>query len=185
MPDQRLLARLAELVHRDFEITADVVAHIAEVDARRLFLGEACSSMFVYCTERLFMSEPQAYKYIRAARAARLFPRIFEMLTAGEIHLAGLTLLAPHLTEDNHGELLAAARRKSKRAIEKLLAETFPNPDVPAMVRKLPVPRMSAAAPVIRSATRPQPAADADADADASRRDRVALQGRLRPRPDP
>jgi hypothetical protein len=35
---------------------------------------------------------------------------------AGELHLSGVTLLAPHLTEETCTELLAAARHKSDRA---------------------------------------------------------------------
>ena len=54
-------------------------------------------------------------------------------------------LLAPRLTPENHVELLDLARHKSKRAIEELLADRAPKPDVPGQVRKLPVPRSTSA----------------------------------------
>src|SRR3989304_2258602 len=128
LPPDVLLAHPRTLAPRDHQLTADLVAHLAEVDARRLYLDEACSSMFTYCVERLRMSEPTAYKRIEAARAARRFPVIFERIAAGELHLAAVTLLAPRLTEDNHLELLAEAAHRSKREVERLLARRFPRP---------------------------------------------------------
>ena len=47
------------------------------------------------------------------------------MLARGEIHLSGLGVLAAHLTDANHRELLANAAGKSKRAIEELIAARF------------------------------------------------------------
>src|SRR3990172_5527182 len=77
LPPDVLLAHLRTLAARDHQLTADLVAHLAEVDARRLYLDEACSSMFTYCVERLHMSEPTAYKRIEAARAAGRLPGVF------------------------------------------------------------------------------------------------------------
>jgi hypothetical protein len=62
------------------------------------------------------------------------------MLRTGQIHKSGLVVLAPHLTEENHRELLAAAKHRSKRQIEMLVAEWFPRPDVPSRIRKVPAP---------------------------------------------
>ena len=62
------------LVRHSRVTEAELVAHIAEVDARRLFAREACSSMFAYCTQRLLFSEAEAYLRIAAARASRPTP---------------------------------------------------------------------------------------------------------------
>ena len=97
--------------------------------------------MFGYCTEVLHFSEAQASHRIHAARAARPYPVVFEKIRKGELHVAGLSLLAPVLTPENHEEVLELARHKSKRAIEVLLADRAPKPDVPARVRQLPEPR--------------------------------------------
>jgi hypothetical protein len=59
------------------------------------------------------------------------------MLAEGAIHLTGLVLLAPHLTEENHAELLARARFRTKREIEHLVAEIAPRADVPARIEPL------------------------------------------------
>src|SRR3990172_8920328 len=159
LPPDVLLAHLRTLAARDHQLTADLVAHLAEVDARRLYLDEACSSMFTYCVERLHMSEPTAYKRIEAARAARRFPVIFARVAAGELHLTAVTLLAPRLTEDNHLELLAQAAYRSKRDLERLLAARFPRPDVAADLRKAPERRAPPPAPTQRAAPPPPAAA--------------------------
>lgn len=148
LPPEALLQTLGLLVSRDHQLTADLLAHLAEVDARALFLEHACSSMFIYCVDRLHMSEPTAYKRILAGRTARRFPVIFERVERGALHLTGITLLSPHLTEENHRELLEAASHRSKREIEQLLASRFPRADVAAQIRKAPArPSAPPAAP--------------------------------------
>ncbi len=136
--DQELLRKLKRLVVRSAVLEAELLAHLAEVDARKLYLREACSSMFVYCTKVLHFAESAAYHRITAARVARRYPEVLERLKAGEIHLAGISLLAHRLTLENHRELLAGAKHRSKRQIEQLVADLRPKPAAPAIVRKLP-----------------------------------------------
>jgi hypothetical protein len=150
LSDRDLLRALRELVARDREVEADLLAHLGEVDARALYLEEGCTSMFAYCTEVLHFSEASAYHRIQAARAARAYPVLLERLRRGELHLSGVKLLAPHLTPENHVELLDHARHRTKRAIEALLADRAPKPDAPSLVRKLPQSRPATAALVGR-----------------------------------
>ncbi len=76
LSDDELLRHLTELVSRVRRVEADLVAHIGEVDERRLYAREACSSMFAYATEVLHLSEAEAYLRIAVARAARKFPTL-------------------------------------------------------------------------------------------------------------
>ncbi len=46
--DDALLERLGSLVRRQNALTAELLAHIGEVDRRRLYLREACSLMHRY-----------------------------------------------------------------------------------------------------------------------------------------
>jgi hypothetical protein len=137
LPDPVLLRDLAALVAQDRATTAALLAHIAEVDARKLYLPAAHPSMFSYCVHELRLSEEAAFKRIHAARAARQFPAIFAALADGRLHLSAVVMLAPHLTLENADELLAAAAQKSKAEIEQLLALRFPRPDLPERVRQL------------------------------------------------
>jgi len=126
------------LVARDRATIAELLAHLAEVDERRLYLPAAHPSMYSYCVHELRLSEDSAFKRIRAARAARQFPAIFGAVADGRLHVTAVVRLAPYLTPENADELLAAAAHKSKSEIEQLVAERFPRPDVAARVEALP-----------------------------------------------
>ena len=136
--DDELLHRLSELLQQSRRVESELVAHIAEVDERRLFAREAFPSMFAYCTEALHMSEAEAYLRIGVARASRKHPMLLAMLGDGRLHLTGISLLAPYLTEANRDTVLSRAAYRSKRKIEELVAEISPKPDVPTTIRKLP-----------------------------------------------
>jgi hypothetical protein len=140
LTDGELLLRLADILRQSRRKEADLVAHIGEADARRLYAREASPSMFVYCTERLHLSEAEAYLRIAAVRASREHPILLAMLADGRLHLTAIAKLAPHLTPDNRDAVLKRATHRSKRQIEELAAELAPRPDAPALIRKLPEP---------------------------------------------
>jgi len=143
--NQQLLLGVKHLVGREREATADVVAHLAEIDARELYLQEGCSSLYKYCIEVLHLSEWAAYHRIDVARLARRFPVIFEKLAEGSIHLSALRILGPCLTEENHRSLLEAARHKSKEEVGKLAVTVRPKAEVTNTIRKLPGWKVAAA----------------------------------------
>ncbi len=137
MSDVELIERLAVLVLEEQRVTAAVLLHVAEVEARGLHLGAACPSMYAYCTRVLGMSEDEAFKRIRAARALRRYPVVAEAVAAGRLHLTAVVLLAPHLTDENALELVAEASGKSKAEIEIVLARRAPRPDVPPRLERV------------------------------------------------
>ena len=141
IPDDELLRRLGELVSHSRRVEADLVVHIGEVDERGLYAREASPSMFAYCTERLHLSEAEAYRRITVARAARKHEMLLAMLRDGRLHLTGIAMLAPLLTRDNRDALLERATHRSKRQIQELVAELSPRPDAPSVMRKLPQKR--------------------------------------------
>jgi hypothetical protein len=69
---------------------------------------------------------------------------VLQLLERNELHLSAIKLLAPHLTQANHAELLGRARCRSKREVELIVAELAPKPDVASVLRKLPAARASA-----------------------------------------
>ena len=142
LTDPELLRGLASLVAQDRVTTATLLAHIAEFDARRLYLPAAYPSTFAYCVHELRLSEEAAFKRIHAARTARRFPAIFAALAEGRFHLSAVVMLAPHLSPENADELLAAATHRTKAEIEELLAQRFPRPDRPERVEAIPAPAL-------------------------------------------
>ena len=163
LTDEQLIFEVKALAGREREATARLIASLAELDARRLYLGEGFRSLFTYCTECLHLSEHAAYGRIEAARAARQWPVILELLSDGSITLTTVCLLAAHLTAGNHRGLLEAAKHKSKREVESQVAALVPLPAVLSCVRKLPATRPTAAPALALSPTAtPTPADVAD-----------------------
>ncbi len=91
--DRELLEALARVAGEDRRLTAELLALLGEVDARRLYLGEGCSSLFTYCTHVLRFSEHAAYHRIEAARAAREFPMLLTLVAEGEVTMTTVALL--------------------------------------------------------------------------------------------
>jgi hypothetical protein len=127
LSDRELLVETRRVAESERHATAGLISLLAEVDARRLYLGEGYSSLFAYCTRALRLSEQAAYARIEAARAGRRFPVILPCLSEGSLTLTTVGLLAPHLTDDNSGHLLNAARHQTKRQVEQLVAAIHGN----------------------------------------------------------
>jgi len=116
---------------------AVAIAHIAEYEARGLHLDDGYPTMQIYCVEVLGYSEDAAWRRVKAAETSRKFPTILPMLADGRLHLTAVTMLAPFLNSKNADELLGLATRKNKKAIESLLAERFPRPDLPTRLEPI------------------------------------------------
>src|SRR5262245_36720281 len=172
LTDAQLIGSLEGLLASCRRSGARLIAHLAEVEERRLHLRMACSSMFVYCTARLGMSEDEACRRIDAARLARRFPSAYGLLEDGALNLTTLCLLKPHICGDNSAELLAGVSGKSVGDAREWLAARFPQRDVPETIRKVPQPR--GAAPSEQAASTPAtsmpliPVVERPAAADAS-----------------
>jgi len=122
LSDEALLARVKELAGRERDATAQLIASLIELDVRKLYLGQGCPSLYIYCTEVLCLSEHAAYGRITACRTAKRFPIILDLLADGSITLTTVCLLSAHLTPENHRELLESVRYKSRREVERMLA---------------------------------------------------------------
>ncbi len=148
MTNDELMASLKTLLGRERDVMVEVLLHLGEVEARGLHLQLAYSSMHVYCVEALNFSEHQAFERMTAARALRKFGVIADVMRDGALHLSGLAMLAPHLTDGNHEALIAKARFQSKRAIEVIVASMKPEAPKPDRVKPI-VPRIKALGPAL------------------------------------
>ena len=108
LDDDSLLDAAKRLATEERRATAALLRALMEIDSRRLYLGQGCASMFAYCTQVLHLAEGAAYNRIEAARAARNYPVILDLLEESAITLTAVRLLAPHLTTEN-----AAGKRDS------------------------------------------------------------------------
>ena len=162
LSDQELIAETKRLAAAERVATAALIRSLMELDARRLYLGEGCASLFKYCTEVLRLSEDAAYNRMEVARTSRRIPAILDAIERGELTLTAARRLGPHLTTLNCADALAAARFKTKAGIEELIATLSPKPDVAPTIRKLPdvaqVAARLATLPVLQRPVEPQSA---------------------------
>ena len=143
LDDQALKLSLGTRAGSERAATADFLADIAEFDARRLYVPSGYDSMYAYSLRELRLSEDAAVMRIRAARAARLFPEIFPALAEGRLSLTAVFLLSRHVMDEQGNrapggqELVAEAMDKTKGEIQRLIAERFPQPDLPSKLEAL------------------------------------------------
>lgn len=130
LSDAQLLETVKQLAVQERKATAALVRSLREVDTRRLYLRDGCSSLFTWCTQVIGLGEGAAYNRIEVARAARRVPELLEALDDGSLTLASARVLAPHVTPDNQSQLIADARHKSKREVERLVAAVHPLAEV-------------------------------------------------------
>ena len=146
LSDDALHERIKALAGGERVASVELIGHLSELDVRNAYLGHGVTSLFRYCTQILHLSEHAVYNRIAAARAVRRFPVILDLLADGSVNLTTVTILAPHLTPENHRSVLEEATHRSKEEVEVIKARLSPRPDVPATIRKLPAPRPVAAA---------------------------------------
>jgi 5-methylcytosine-specific restriction endonuclease McrA len=147
LTDDALRHGLHELVVHDRKNTVRLLIHLGEFDSRRLYRAEGYSWMNAYCIGALRMSEDVAKKRIRVARKARLYPRILSGLADGSLTLTSVSMLCPYLTDRNAAELLHAAEGKTLEQVAELIAEHFPQADLPSLIQPLSAPILPALMP--------------------------------------
>ncbi len=159
VPSPVLLRELSALVAKDRLNTADLLAHLGEVEARRLYAPASCSSMHVYCVKVLRLSEDAAIKRLRVARMARRYPAIFPAIADGRLTLTAVLMLRRYIVPANAARLLALAEGRTTAELAEALAAEFPEADVPTKLEPLaPAGAASLAASVDRAAIAAGPA---------------------------
>ena len=136
--NEELEASLAGLLGAGARVEARIVAHLAEVEARRWHLLVGCSSLYDYCHKRLGLSDYEAFTRIAAARVARKYPIVFQMLERRALHLTAICEIRDFLTAENHRELLEQVSGRTKLQVREVLARWFPQADLPSSMKKLP-----------------------------------------------
>lgn len=143
--DDELLGKVSALAETERFTLADFLIHLGELGERDACQRRGYSSVFAYLTRRLGYAESDAIRRVRAARAARLYPPLLRLLAAGELHLVGIALLEPFLTQKNHRGLIQKACGKSQREIERMIAALSPAAAEPRdRIRALPSPAPTA-----------------------------------------
>src|SRR5687768_6696624 len=113
---------------------AGFLAHLGEVEDRRLHLRAAMPSLWAVCIRRYHLSKNETALRVAVTRLARRFPVILDGIARGDLNMTNVRLLADYLSPDNHDELLRAVHHKTKIEVQELIAARFPRPDGPTHI---------------------------------------------------
>ncbi|HXK18757.1 MAG TPA: HNH endonuclease signature motif containing protein [Polyangiaceae bacterium] len=137
LTDDELLANTRRLVGKSNQLLAALLVHLAEVETRGVHRTRRCASLYTYCIYELRFSEDAAARRSAAARFVKEFPALFDAVADGELHLTGLLMIGPHLTPENHAEVLGRAKFRTKKELTKLVRELNPLPQLPDRIEPL------------------------------------------------
>src|SRR3954464_12025329 len=131
LSDDELLANTRRLVGKSNQLLAALLVHLAEVEVRGVHRTRSCASLYTYCIYELRFSEDAAARRSAAARFAKEFPVLLDAVAAGELHLTGLLMIGPHLTTENHAQVLARGIFRTKKDRASLVHRFYPLADIP------------------------------------------------------
>ena len=88
LSDRALLRQTSTLVRHERHLQGAIIDHLAEIEARRLFLQRGCSSLFDYAVRELGYSDAAAGRRIGAVRLCADQPGARERLRDGSLTLS-------------------------------------------------------------------------------------------------
>ena len=139
--DQDLLLAMDNLVQQERELLTAVLAHLREIERRRLFCDLGFPSLFAYAVEKLGYSHDQAFRRITAMRLLKELPELREKLESGILTLTNLSMAATlfrrekQMTVEQKREFLKKLENRSSRETEQIIAAASPRPHTPDRVK--------------------------------------------------
>ena len=117
---------------------AKLIAHIAEMSARKVALELGYKNLFDYCIRRLNLSEGAVPARIHVANVSRRFPQLLVALAENRISLTVASLLAAHVSENNVDKLISDCAGMTRKQTEVYLVTLRPKPVFEPSIRKRP-----------------------------------------------
>ena len=135
LSDDQLLRSVETLACRERHAMAQLIAALVELDRRKLFLGQG----YPPCSPTARRCSTYRARGVRSDRGRSIRAPVSVVSTSEKRDRdAHDDLLAGASPDGYNHRLAAAARHKSRREVEQLVAMTRPKADAPAVVRKLP-----------------------------------------------
>ncbi len=126
LSNNELLFRMSLATRGERAMTIKILHHLNEIERRKLYLDQGCSSLFDYCTRRLKYSSSAAARRIHSARCIKRHSDVLEMLRDRDLSLSTISLIAPILDCNNKATILERVRGKSYREVEHVASEYRP-----------------------------------------------------------
>lgn len=127
--DEGLEMGLRAALGREREAAAEVVAHLIEVDRRRLYAERGYATLWEYAVAELSLSEDQAARRVKAVESVKAAPAALALLRSGALTMSVLAELSFVLRAGREfgvvdgDEVLDFARGRSVREVRRWVAE--------------------------------------------------------------
>ncbi len=108
------------------KLECEMIDLLQAIEACRGFAELGYTSLFVYVTGELGLSEDCAYKLITVSRKAKEVPLLFRAIAEGTITVSKAVVISPVITVENSEHWISMASSLSKRNLEKAVAEVRP-----------------------------------------------------------
>ena len=136
-----LIANFSDLVQKERQLTAQVLACIAEIDRRQLYLAKGYSSLFDFLVRDYGYSPGAAMRRVDGARLLRELPEVKEKIERGTLTLSQANQIQRaaremkkterFLSTEEKQELILQVEHASKKETEKIIAERLHLPVMP------------------------------------------------------
>jgi hypothetical protein len=126
-----LVARLAELLHREHDAMAEFLVALAEFDRAKGWRELGYAGLFPFLERELGLSKSAAFFRMKAAQLIQAFPEIVEPLRDGRLCLSTIAEVAKVLTPENREAVVPRFFHRSKQEAMEISAELAPVQDPP------------------------------------------------------
>lgn len=133
--DRQLLSRIRKLSETERATVLSILAHLIEIDRRRLYLPRGYSSLFEFCVKHLGYSESTAGRRIAIARCIRDFPGVYRLLARGRTNFSNVAKISGIITPGNAERLLAGIEGRSSREVDLIVSRHKPKSSIRDRVR--------------------------------------------------
>src|SRR6218665_1758045 len=145
--DDTLFERTHQLVREERRLTLDVIHHLREIQARKLYLERGYPSLFEMCITEFKYSPAAAQRRIEAMRLIQDMPHVEEKIAAGQISLSTAAQVQSFFRKEEKAdkaysleqkaEILESLVGKSTREVERELVKLSPEQAPPEKERWL------------------------------------------------
>jgi len=156
VPADALTARLYEIRQEERSLLVEFLAHLAELDRRKIVLALGYPSLFAFCTDYLGLTKSSAFRRTTAARLVARFPLAADFLADGRLCLTTLVELRDVLEEARLLEILDRAAGRTEDQVKELVCALRPQPAPPDLLRRLPAPPPPAPPPEVGAGPEPK-----------------------------
>lgn len=143
LTDQQLHIDTKNLASYERKITAQLLHHFREIEARKLFSEYGYKSLYAYAVQELGFSEAAAVRRINASRLLKQLPEIEKKIENGDLTLSNLSKAADKFKQDKitdvefQKEVISTIENSSTKECEKVLSEIIVPNNLPIEPVKL------------------------------------------------